>query len=402
MIASFSSTSAYCDRMSEVPHHTGGDDGGLGALLVLLNGAADSFQTVHATYRVWRHEQRLREAFRAHVETQKRRGGVFFAAAPYGGDAGPAETEETIRIWRAGQRVRHEYHGGWRDGSYGVIDGPRWWSWSEQMGAMSGHGDTSIGSIDRASEVMLNPAPLVGWLDLKVTADAATRQGGLRGVKVPSDPRMFRTLGALGVGADSYHLEVDRERGVLLAVTAIRDEQPFSTITTLAVRFDEPIPAETFQFRPPEGAQIRSLRELFPRPEFVPLAEAQRRAAFAVLVPDRLPTGWRQVPRCIYAEASERFSASVLLIYRSATGHQTVAIRQMPRGITACYSATRAGTKCSATGLLIKIRPAGERQPQAHLSRNDTFAYLESQNLTTDELATIAASLRPAPETGGI
>jgi outer membrane lipoprotein-sorting protein len=68
---------------------------------------------------------------------------------------------------------------------------------------------------------------------------------------VPSDWRMFRTLGALGIGADSYHLEVDRERGVLLAVTAVRDGQPFSKITTLAVRFDEPIPAETFQFKPP-------------------------------------------------------------------------------------------------------------------------------------------------------
>lgn len=114
--------------MSEVPHHTGGDDGGLGTLLVLLNGAPDSFRTLQATYRTWRHEQRLREAFRAHVEAQKRRGGVTFAAALRGGGPGPAETEETIRIWREGQRVRQEHHGGWRDGSYGVIDGPRWWS----------------------------------------------------------------------------------------------------------------------------------------------------------------------------------------------------------------------------------------------------------------------------------
>jgi hypothetical protein len=404
--------------MSEVPHSAGGDEGGLIALLVLLNSAAESFQTVHVTYRVWRHEQRLQEAFGAHVEAQKRRGGVVFAAAPHGGAPGPAETKETICIWRAGQQVRQEHHGGWRDGAYGVIDGPQWWSWSEQMRAMSGHGDTNFGGyIDRGFEVMLNPAPLVGWLDLAVagnsrfagratvTAHAATRLGGPRGVKVPSDWRMFRTLGALGVGADSYHLEVDRERGVLLAVTAVRDGQPFSKITTLAVRFDEPIPAETFQFKPPEGEQIRSFRELFPRPELVSVAEAQRRAPFTVLVPDHPPTGWRQMPRCTYIEATERFSASVFMVYRSDTGHQSVMIRQIPAADVprhyGMFSGDQSWNEVLRDGTLIKIRPAGDRQPQAHLSRNDTFAYLESQNLTTDELATIAASLRPAPETDG-
>jgi hypothetical protein len=405
--------------MSEVPHSAGGDEGGLAALLVLLNGAAESFRTVHVTYRVWRHEQRLQEAFRAHVEAQKRRGGVVFAAAPHGGEPGPAETKETIRIWRAGQQLRQEHHGGWRDGAYGVIDGPQWWSWSEQMRAMSGHGDTNFGGyIDRGFEVMLNPAPLVGWLDLAVagnsrcagratlTAHAATRLGGPRGVKVPSDWRMFRTLGALGVGADSYHLEVDRERGVLLAVTAVRDGQPFSAITTLAVGFDEPIPAETFQFKPPEGEQIRSFRDFLPRPELVSVAEAQRRAPFTVLVPDHLPAGWWQMPRCTYCEATERFSASVFMVYRSDTGHQGVMIRQIPAADAprqyAMFFGDQSWNEVLRGGALIKIRPAGERQPQAHLTRNETFAYLESQNLTTDELAIIAASLRPAPETGGI
>jgi hypothetical protein len=58
-------------------------------------------------------------------------------------------------------------------------------------------------------------------------------------------------------GANHYELEVDQERGVLLAVAAIRDEQPFHKITTLAIGFDEPIPAETFQFAPPAGEEIQ-------------------------------------------------------------------------------------------------------------------------------------------------
>jgi hypothetical protein len=264
--------------MSELSYPAAGDEGGLGALLVLLNGAADSFRTVEATYRTWRHEQRLREAFHSHHAEQRRRGGasnVVFAAVRRG-DPGPAETEETVRICREGQRVRQEHHGGWRDGSYGVVDGPRWWSWSEQMGAMSNRGDPSIsGGIDRGFEVMLNPASLAGSLDLRVarnslvasratvTAHATPRHEGLGGVRALRYPRAFRALHALGIGADSYQLEVDQERGVLLAATAIRDEQPFYKITTLAIRFDEPIPAETFQFRPPEGEQIRSPREFW-------------------------------------------------------------------------------------------------------------------------------------------
>jgi hypothetical protein len=401
--------------MSEPSHPTADDEGGPGALKGLLNGAADSSRTVAVTYRTWRHEQRLQEAFRANADKQQRHGVTFGAVAT--GSLEASETHETVRIWREGQRIRQEHHGGLRDGSYGVVDGPRWWSWSEQMGAMSNHGDTSVsgGGIDRGFEVLLDPAPLVDVLDVRVagnsriadrstlTAHATPHHDILSGVKAPSYPRVLRALHALGIGADSYHLEVDQQRGVLLAITAIRNELPFYAITTLAIGFDEPIPAETFIFKPPDGAQIRSHRDLFARPQFVPLAEALQRATFTLLVPDQLPTGWRQVPRCASIEASARFPASVVLFYNSDAGHQRFSIRQMAaahasqsyRGVLgdeSWHEVRRGETP-------IKIRPAGELQPQAHLTRDGTFAYLSSNNLTTDELATIAASLRPAPNT---
>lgn len=399
--------------MSEPSHPTADDERGIG---VLLNGAADSFRSVVVTYRTWRHEQRLLEAFRAHAEKQQRRGVTFGAVGR--GDPGPSETGETIRVWREGQRVRQEHHGGWRDGSYGVVDGPQWWSWSEQMGAMSNQDDSSVGGgIDRGFEVMLDPAALVGVLDLRVagnsriasratlTAHAAPRHEILSDMRALSDPRAFRALHALGIGADSYHLEVDQQRGVLLATTAIRGEQPFYKITTLAIGFDDPIPAETFVFRPPKGKQIRSPQELFPHPQFVPLAEAQRRAAFTVLTPDRLPTGWRQPPYCGYVDASSWSSAKVILHYRTNTGGQRVSIVQMAAADApqhygmvfddeSWYEVLRDETP-------LKIKLAGELEPQGYLTRNGTFAYLNSQGLTTDELVTIAASLRPAPETDG-
>jgi hypothetical protein len=399
--------------MSEASHPTADDEGGI---VALLNGAAESFRTVAVTYRTWRHEQRLLEACRANSEKQKRRG-VTFGAVGRGGP-GASETQETVRIWREGKRARQEHHGGLRDGSYGVVDGPRWWSWSEQIGAMSNRDAPSVsgGGIDRGFEVMLNPAPLIDVLDFQVaghsriadratlTAYATPRQDGLRDVKASSFPRVFRALHALGSGADSYHLEVDQQRGVLLATTAIHNEQPFYTITTLAIGIDEPIPADTFVFKPPDGEQIRSPLDHFAPPQFVPFAEALRRATFTVLVPDQLPTGWRQVPRCASIEASVRFPASVVLFYGSDAGHQRFSIRQMAaahasqsyRGVLddeSWHEVRRGGTP-------IKIQPTAQRlYAQAHLTRHGTFAYLNSEGLTTEELTIIAASLRPAPNT---
>jgi hypothetical protein len=50
----------------------------------------------------------------------------------------------------------------------------------------------------------------------------------------------------------------------------------------------------------------------------------------------------------------------------------------------------------------VKVKPAGFGQAQAYLEREGTFAFLVSDNLTGDQLATIAAGLRPAPDTGSI
>lgn len=53
-------------------------------------------------------------------------------------------------------------------------------------------------------------------------------------------------------------------------------------------------------------------------------------------------------------------------------------------------------------GTSVKVRPAGWGQAQAHVERDGTFAFLISDNLTGDQLVTIAAGLRPAPSSGSI
>jgi hypothetical protein len=407
--------------MSEPPNPAdGGGDVGLDALLALLNGAADSFRTVEVTYRDWRHEQRLREAFRAYFEEQKRRGAatstVTFAAvrAARSGDPGPVETEEAVRIWCQDQRLRHEHRGGRQDGPYSTVDGRRRWrSWIAPVGNMSNGGAPSIsGGIDRRFEVMLNPAPLLAPLRFHVAGDSQiagratittyatpTGEDPKRG-RLPRDLHAFHALHSLGIGADSYQLEVDRQRGVLLAATAIRDGQPFYAITTLAISFDEPILA-AFS----EGEQIQPLLGDFFRPRHITPAEAQCCATFTVLVPDRVPADWQV--HCVFVEASQLppFPAHVALFYRSSDGQRSVSISQTAATDAAgCYGNVLDDESWYAVvrdGTSIKISPSDEWLPgQAHLTRYGTFAYLRWQGLTADELAAIAVSLRPASEPG--
>jgi hypothetical protein len=407
--------SVYCDPMSEVPHRTSGDEVELGTLLALLHGTDDRFRTVVATYRIWRHEQRLHEAFRADSEAQKRRGVSFAAvsAVSSSGEPAPAETDETVRIWRDGQRFREELHGGRRDGYYGVADGPLWWFWDEHMGASSNQDNPSAQSgVGQRLQVLLNPIPLLSSLRFRVigNSEVAGRAAvTARATPRPHDPRhggFHRELHELGTGAQHYQLDVDQERGVLLAVTAIRDEQPFHKITTLAIRFDEPIPTETFQFTPPEGEEIQPIRSRLRDLRHITLSEAQQRAPFTVVMPDRVPAGWQL--RCMFIEASARppSPAQVSLSYRSVDGHQSVSISQ----VAATDRASHFGSMINDEnwqvvvrgGTSVRVSPAGWPQAQANLERDGTLVFLTSDNLTSDQLATIAAGLKPAPSTGSI
>ena len=315
-----------------------------------------------------------------------------------------------MRIWRDGQRIREEHHRGQRDGNYSVADGPLWWVWTEQTGATSNQDDPSVGGgVGQELQVMLNPTPLLSFLRFRVAGNsqvAGRATVTAHATPQPQDPRHGRfllELHQLGTGADHYQLEVDQERGVLLAVTAIRDEQPFYKITTLAIGFDEPIPAETFQFVPPEGEEIQPTRarECMRR---ITLSGAQQRAPFTVLMPDRVPASWRV--HCMFIEASKRppSPVHVSLSYRSDDGHQSISISQMAAADHSYdhmindenwHEVTRDGTS-------VRIRPAEWGQAQAYLERDGTFVFLVSDNLTGDQLATIAAGLRPAPSTGDI
>lgn len=388
------------------------DRGDLGALLVVLHGAEVPSGRAEVTYRVWRHEERLQAAFIADAEEQKRRGASISLFGAGKAEPEPVEVEETVRIWCDGDRFRVEHHGGSRDGYYAVADGPLWWMWDERNGAHSNQDDPSVGSgVGQELEIMLNPVPLLSALRFEPTgsSEVAGRPTiSARGIPRPRDSARHGPafeLHELGTGADVYELELDQHLGVLLAVTAIRDAQPFHRITVLAAEFDRPISEEIFRFEPPAGEPIQSMRWAEQRVEHVTLVEAQRRAPFTVLMPDTVPDNWQVQCRLIRPSERPPSPMQIGLIYHSTDGHESISLSQFPAGGTNPYRELGDGEDWETVtrgGIEMKTRPARWGQAQVELERYGTFVHLMSDNLTRDQVLSIAAGLRPAPTTSSI
>jgi hypothetical protein len=289
-----------------------------------------------------------------------------------------------------------------------------WWSWDEGSGAISNQDDPTVGfSVGEEVSLMLDPTPLLGSLRFTpagracvagrdtLTADAAPRLSGAR-----QHPRAFE-LHQLGSGADRYTLEIDAQRGVLLQVTASRDGKPFQRITTDQIAFDQPIAPERFRFEPPPGEQVQPTWGRH-RLVHVSLPEAQQRAPFNVLIPDRIPPGWHST--CAFIEASDRppSPAAISLNYHSDDGHESVSLSQYSASekpdqyeLMIKHGGWRTITR-NRTDVQVRSPDGPGSQAQACIERSDTFVFLMSETLTGDELATLAAGLKPAPSTRSI
>ena len=399
--------------MTSEPDNAGSSSGDLGALLVLLHNADSPGLTSQVTYRVWRHQDRLNAAFIADAEEQRGRGAAT-RTFQYGKErAEPVEVEETVRIWRDRDRTRIEHHGGPRDGSYAVADGPLWWMWDERNGAHSNQDDPTVGSnVAEELHVMRNPTPLLGSLRFEpagISEVAGRPTISARGIPRPQNtPHGLPAfeLHEIGTGADYYELEVDRRFGVLLCATAIRVGEPFHKITTLAATFDRPIPDDTFRFQPPTGEPIQTRTWHESRVEHVTLVEAQQRAPFTVLMPDTVPANWQVQCRLIRPSDRPPSPMQIGVIYTSTDGHESISLSQFPAGGANPYRELSHDDENWETvtreGVEMNTRPARWGQAQVELERDGTFVHLMSDNLTRDQVLTIAAGLRPAPTTSSI
>ena len=306
----------------------------LGVLLELLHRGDAPFRTIYATYRIWRDEERASSAWRADVEERKRRGAAIATFGIAATTPEPAESEELLRIWRDGRRIRVQHEGGLRDGEYGVRRDELWWQWNSRSGAMSNQDDPKVGSgVGEELSVMLDPTPLLGILKFAaIGRSTVAGRATLTGEATPrsSDPRSRHPafeLHQLGNGADRYLLEIDTKRGVLLEAVALRDGEPFQRVTTVELVFDRVVPEERFVFEPPAGEDIQPTNGGL-RPQRLPVPEAQQRAPFTVLIPDRIPAEWSVL--CVFTEAASRprHPAQVSLNYSSEDGHESFSLSQ--------------------------------------------------------------------------
>ena len=123
-----------------------------------------------------------------------------------------------------------------------------------------------------------------------------------------------------------------------------------------------------------------------------------------MFIPDRIPSDWHV--SSLFKEASERprWAGGVALIYTSDDGHESVSLSQFP-AVDKSYvmladeqweDVVRDGRTIRAT------RRDASSEAQAQLEHDGTFVILTSRTLTRDQLATIAAGLKPAPDTSSI
>ncbi len=92
----------------------------------------------------------------------------------------------------------------------------------------------------------------------------------------------------------------------------------------------------------------------------------------------------------------------LLSYYCSTDGHESISLSQFRAGGSNPYRELGDGEGweiVTRKGIEMRTRPATWGQAQVELEREGTFVHLMSDNLTRDQVLTIAAGLRPAPAT---
>lgn len=100
--------------------------------------------------------------------------------------------------------------------------------------------------------------------------------------------------------------------------------------------------------------------------------------------------------------------ASISLNYHSDDGHESVSLSEYAAGdkpdqydLMIQHGGWRTSTR---NGTDVQVRgPGGPgSQAQAYIERAETFVFLTSETLAAEQLATLAAGLKPAPSTSSI
>ncbi|MCW2977622.1 MAG: hypothetical protein JWM06_2903 [Actinomycetia bacterium] len=316
----------------------------LGELLELLHGARHRFRTARGTVRR-RHNWRLtQEAMkRENARRTRGRGGygvsqVILTSAGGPADEPPDVYEELVRFWfEPPGRLREEVEASPPPSSRTVVlDGELWWMYSPDWGATSNaglsgdeasHMSAGGGELFRA---LLDPSGLAGVLEIeRIDAEAGRLLVRARPRDdLDSSQRHMRLYG--DSGADALELVVDRERGVVLRMTAYLDGRELSVSELEDIVFDEAFPEGTFVFVPPAGEEVRPPE--VPRQRAYSLEEAAGLAGFRIFDIPELPEGqWRLHVHLSPARERPPIPANVALFYSRADGRGSIIVGQQRR-----------------------------------------------------------------------
>lgn len=365
----------------------------LGDLLELMHGARHRYRTVRATIREWRHVERARQAFERANESRR---GTMYAWVASDEREDPETHESRTRVWyESAERFRVEELSGDRAGHLTVQDGTRW-SVADPEGRVlvnEGDDDDHLTGALRPYEHLLDPALLLGFLDLRVAG--RPQHSGRPAIRVEASPRALADdlTHRLLEGADAYELVVDSERGVLLETKALVAGQPAHVTSVEAIEFDEVFAPDTFVYSPPSGARVRRT-PLAPRLEQLTLEEAAQRAPFQLWKVPRLDPNWSL--RVLYVDDDGEETASANLHYfREDAAEQFSVVHRATgaRGAGPPRNA-RALTRRGEQFRVLEV-PGRSTFAVVWLVRNETSLELHSQQKTADELVELAASLVP-------
>ena len=235
----------------------------LGDVLELLHTSTAHWRSLRLQGHEWRHSETFRRAWEHEVGNVgnvpgqwrplqprsrfhlsfKRRGVTRVELRPITPVASlaagkePDESSEEWRLWLAKpNKIRTQFRVG-TENVTAVFIGKRWWSWTT-LGYKTNEGDVNVGHGLGPAEVLMNPGPHLGSLQLRVD-DRSTFLSRpvylVTAIPLVADPRNFNlTVHMLGMGADVYKMVVDAELGILL-----RTQAEFEGVAFRVIEIDE-------------------------------------------------------------------------------------------------------------------------------------------------------------------
>ena len=192
------------------------------------------------------------------------------------GSIEPPQDEITVqnsRLWLdTPSRWRHEVEMPDERTAVFVRDGPLWWAFAPSMHAHSNESAPDRYPAQREHQEWQLFHPEEVLTGLIVTSTRLDEREGRPVELVEATARGDYAPFSLPSGADSYHLVVDRERGVVLRLAARAEGVEYSSVEITSLELDVPLDRSLFRIELPAGVAFT------PPPSHMPHPTRLRRA----------------------------------------------------------------------------------------------------------------------------